>query len=296
MKIKTINLGKIGILSVNLPLIKIGSDKPKGLILSLQHGGESSSLFVIEELIKRQEMIKGTILILPIANPFGQIFEQRNEIIENKDLNRNFPGNPKGNFTSKLAAKIFSLAKNCDFVIDLHNFSRLSPVLAGYCQSQKKTDLKVKKMLNLFQPEIVWKTEPSNGEDKRFKGALDQVLTEQKIPSIFIEIPQPGLVEDSQIEKVKQGIINIFNGFYHNLKINQVKEYKASYIYSNYSGIFESLKKPLDVIRAGQLIGQITLIPEFEKIDIKSEKSGVIISIKPKEVVKLGSKLCSVGQ
>lgn len=295
---KTIKIGKIGLFKVALPYFVIGSGKPAGLIVALQHGGESASLLVIKQLIKEQKKLKGTAIILPVVNPFGQIFGQRNEIIEGKDLNRSFPGNEKGDFTGRLAARIFSLSKKADVVLDLHNFSRLSPVMAGFTAGKKENQKEVIRLLKLFNPEVVWQTNPDQGEDKRFKGTLDEALAKANKPSIFIETPNISRVTRGQIERVKEGILNVFEGYTRQTvkTKREIPVFQAKYIYSDQAGIFTPKVKPLEKIKKGSILGGITLIPEFKEVLIESPYNGVVLTIKPQEVVRLGSKIGSLGE
>jgi len=297
MELKKFKVEKIYPLEITLPLIKIGKGGPKGLIISLQHGSEKSSLFVLKELVKEENRVKGTLLILSVTNPFGFIFDQRNEVIEGKDLNRSFPGSKNGDFTSRLANKIISLAKECDFVIDLHNFSRISPVIAGF--SQGKDYLlgnKIKKMLTLFNPEAVWITDPEKGEDMRFKGTLDGFLTKKGIPSIFVEMPNINLVKEDQIIRVKEGIINLVNNF-NKKKINydEIPMFKVKYVYSDYNGIFEPLVKPLAKVNVNEILGKASLFPDFKEVLVRSNTVGTILTIQGKGVIRPGSKLYSIS-
>jgi len=295
---KTLKIGKIGLFKVALPYLVIGSGKPAGLIVALQHGGESASLLVIKQLIKEQKKLKGTAIIIPVANPFGQIFGQRNEIIESKDLNRSFPGNKNGDFTSRLACAIFALGKKSDFILDLHNFSRFSPVIAGFSSSQGKNQKAVIKLLKIFNPEIVWETKPNQGEDKRFKGTLDEAFTNINKPSIFVEMPNIFLVTAGQIARVKKGILNVFKEFNRQtIKTKRkIPVFRQKYIYSDQAGIFAPKVKPLEKIKKEGILGGLTLIPEFKEILIKSPYDGVVLTIKPQEVVRTGSKIGSLGE
>lgn len=296
---KTLKIGKIGLFEVALPYLVIGSGQPAGLIVCLQHGGESASLLVIKQLIKEQKKLRGTAIILPMANPFGQIFDQRNEIIEGQDLNRSFPGNEKSDFTGRLAAQIFSLGKKADFVLDLHNFSRLSPVLAGFSANRGKNQKTVVKLLKLFNPEVVWQTNSDQSEDKRFKGSLDEALSKIGKPSIFIETPNISLVTEKQIERVKKGIFNIFERFNQKEAEKRRKDtpiFRAKYLYSDQSGIFVPKVKPSEKIKKGKILGTLILLPEFQEILVRSPYGGVVLTVKPKEVVRLGSKIGSIGE
>ena len=48
--------------------------------------------------------IRGRLLLLPVANPRAYAQNRRFTPIDELNLNREFPGDPKGNYTQQLAA------------------------------------------------------------------------------------------------------------------------------------------------------------------------------------------------
>ncbi len=297
MKITYKNLGKLGVLPINLPVIELGSGSPKGLILALQHGAEVAPLWVIKKIIEQKESLKGSISIIPVANPMGFVYGTRNESVENKNLNRSFPGSQQGDFTSKLANNIFEICQKQDFVIDLHTFSnRQSPFIAGYSASQDPVQKKTNKLLNGLNPEIVWKTDEGSKNDSKFKGSLNGQLNKINIPSVFIEMPNYQLIKNKAVDDVTNGIINIFKS-YPDLVSDKIicQQYSAKFIYSNFAGLFEAKVKVMDQIKTGQPIGIIYQLPDFKPIEITAPANGIIMTILEKGVVRTGSKIASLG-
>lgn len=296
--LKKISVGKLGVLDVDLPYLVFGKGKPRGLILGLQHGGELSSLAVINELVENKNLIQGQAVVVPVVNPFGLLFRMRNEPLENKNLNRNYPGNKKGDFAQRLTAKIFSLAKTCDFVIDLHTFTtRLTPIICGFTETDKKIKEKILKMIKSFNPDLVWQIDLKRRADKRFYGTIDKALTEINIPTIFVEMPNLAFIKEEQIKKVVKGLFNIFKDF--NKRKNfpkRISVFSAKYLFADQSGLFIPRLFPKEKVRKGQTIGEVFVLPDFKKTIIKSPFSGTILTIQSKNFVRLGSKLASIGK
>jgi predicted deacylase len=295
MKISNLKIGDLGILPVSLPVIKFGNGRPKGLILALQHGGEYSPLWIIKELIKNREKIKGTLTIVPVANPLGFVFGERNEKVENKNLNRSFPGKALGDFTARLAKNLMQLSQSQDFVIDLHTFSdRQSPFIVGYDANNESLNPEIKKIVNLLKPDLIWKVNQRQAEDKRFAGALDAELSKQNIPSVFIEMPNYQLIDEGLIEKISRGIINVFNQNEDRTKA-EIPELAAKYVYSDLAGIFEAKVKLLQPIKQNEVIGLTYELPGFGPKEVKSPYAGTVMTVKAKGVVRTGSKIASIG-
>lgn len=296
IQVKKLLIGKLGVIDLNLPYLIIGKGKPRGLILGLQHGKEISSLEIISKFIENK--INGQAIIVPTVNPFGLLFGTRNEPLDGKDLNRNYPGKENGDLGQRICSKIFSLAKSCDFVIDLHSFgNRLTKIVCGFTETDdKKIKEKILKMIKVINPDFVWRINLKDKNDRRFYGALDEVIMKSGIPAIFIEMPNLQFISEIQTTKVVDGLINIFKKFNQKIQIKKnFPIFSARYIFANQSGLFIPKVLPKDKIKKNETLGEIYLLPDFKKIKIKSLFSGTILSILSKNFVRLGTKLASIG-
>ena len=94
-KFLNLKIGEIGTLDINVPLIRIGSGRPKVLLLAGVHGNEISGLFVIKRLLEKLTLQTGVLNIITAANPLAQSLRKRENPIDLKDLNRIFPGEEK---------------------------------------------------------------------------------------------------------------------------------------------------------------------------------------------------------
>lgn len=295
MTIQKLFIGSIGTIRVELPILQVGSGTPRGLITAVQHGGELSPLWIIDQLVKSPPM-KGTLTIVPVANPFGFIFGERNEVIEGKDPNRQFPGKPTGDFSARIANAIFTLAQESDFVIDLHTFSRQSPFLVGYAQDDRADGASVEKMIQLLSPDVVWTVDDKKGEDRRFVGSFDGALAKKGIPSVFIEMPNYQMISEQLISRITQSIRNVFEGYaVVPEKVLEIPRFQAKYLYADDAGIFDPCVQPLQTVYAGQEIGTLSCFPDFTKKKLTSPIGGTVLTIRGKDVLRTGSKLASIG-
>jgi predicted deacylase len=109
---------------VDLTLGIVGNNKPVGLVIAGVHGDEGPwGAFAIQRFLEDTPLkaLKGTLRIVPNANPLAMWTDKRNAPSDNKDLNRAFPGDPDGSHTEKLASIISEVAVDgADVVIDLH--------------------------------------------------------------------------------------------------------------------------------------------------------------------------------
>jgi len=123
--------------SVNLPIanlytstslympVKVLCGRRAGPIMFLSaaiHGDELNGVEIIRRLLKRQVLksIRGTLLAVPIVNVHGFI-DQSRYLPDRRDLNRSFPGSPKGSIAARLANTFLKeIVLKCEIGIDLH--------------------------------------------------------------------------------------------------------------------------------------------------------------------------------
>jgi len=139
---KPITIGAVEIkpgqrVSVNLPIaslytatslhmpVKVLCGRRAGPVLFVSaaiHGDELNGVEIIRRLLKRKALksIRGTLIAIPIVNVHGFI-DQSRYLPDRRDLNRSFPGRPKGSIAARLA-NIFmkEIVLKSEFGIDLH--------------------------------------------------------------------------------------------------------------------------------------------------------------------------------
>ncbi|MCY0963787.1 succinylglutamate desuccinylase/aspartoacylase family protein [Parathalassolituus penaei] len=109
---------------MKMPVFVRHSRKPgPTLFLSAAiHGDELNGVEIINRLIHNPAIrqLKGTLIAVPIVNPFGVINQSR-YLPDRRDLNRSFPGSPKGSLAARMADLFLrEIVSHCDYGIDLH--------------------------------------------------------------------------------------------------------------------------------------------------------------------------------
>ncbi len=116
----------------------------KILIIGCQHGDEKLGEKVISHL--HGEGYKDVSFIL--ANERAA---ERNVRFIDQDLNRSFPGNPKGNYEERRAAEILPAIQSADIVIDIHTTTsevKMVPIIASLTPE-------IEKVINLTTAEEI---------------------------------------------------------------------------------------------------------------------------------------------
>jgi predicted deacylase len=99
------------------------SDGPTVFVSAGVHGDEVIGVEIVRRLIRAPNLksLRGTLIVIPIVNTFGFINHSR-YLPDRRDLNRSFPGSPKGSLASRLAHLfLHEIIERCDLGIDLHS-------------------------------------------------------------------------------------------------------------------------------------------------------------------------------
>ena len=114
--------------SRRIALMKAQSDVPGPVVwlTGCIHGDEVGGIVIIQEVfnwLKKNPLKKGAIFAFPLVNPTGFEAVSRYINFTREDLNRCFPGHPKGSMGERIAHKIFGtiLKTQPTLVIDVHN-------------------------------------------------------------------------------------------------------------------------------------------------------------------------------
>ena len=110
---------------VKVPVCVIrNGDGPSVLFMAGNHGDEYEGELSLARLIRRLDpaRIKGRVTILPMANAPAVLAAKRCSPLDGGNLNRAFPGDPKGSPTSRLAYFLEKeLFPRHDVVFDIHS-------------------------------------------------------------------------------------------------------------------------------------------------------------------------------
>ena len=122
--------------SVSQKVYTFGNGKPCIFVNAGTHGSELGGIITAFELIKWLDgkKLRGTVKVLPAANPYltNNMLRYpeavgKTNLIDFKNPNRVYPGDENGSFTERNAFTVSKIAKNSEFIIDLHNSRYSAP-------------------------------------------------------------------------------------------------------------------------------------------------------------------------
>ena len=233
------------------------------LITAGVHGGEYVGIQAAIELSQKLKIQKvaGTIIIVKVINV--PAFERRNGsmgLTDRKNLNSEFPGNPKGTEMERLAwAVSHELQPVADYYIDLHSgddYEQLTSYVYYAGMADEKTVSQSRRMAEQVDVPYMVRSNVASG------GAYNYAAS-QGIPSILIERGGMGAWTSEEVRSTRRDVRNILChlGIYQGKK-----DYRTYYpldvtdiCYQDASrdGLWYPFKKPGDMIREGEILGEV---------------------------------------
>jgi uncharacterized protein len=174
-----------------------------GLVAGV-HGDEYDGILAAQEILRvfQPERLAGSLLIIPVANPYAFRAGQRHTPEDGLDLNRVFPGRAEGTLTERLAEVLCQrLLRQTDAVFSLHGAST-SGVLSPWVEFWNQPNATGRASYALacasgFRDLIAL---------PRLQGVLLNALAEQGIPLIEGEVGGRGVTQSENVAYYVQRI------------------------------------------------------------------------------------------
>lgn len=273
--------------------------KKEGLVIFISaaiHGDELNGIEIIRRLRKLNilKKVKGTILLVPIVNVYG-IMTLSRYLPDRRDLNRSFPGTPKGSLASRVAKIFFDeVVKKCDLGIDLHTASIHKSNLA-----QVRTNIDNEYAFSLakaFGAPVVLHSELRDG-------SLRAVAQEEGIPILLYEGGEALRFDETSIRIGVHGIINVLreNGMLpkaakkRNIK-SPIITRNSQWIRSSESGMLRTVKALGDMVRKDEIIAFIDEPLGDKSFELRATYDGVIIGKSEIPLVQEGDAIFHIAK
>lgn len=233
------------------------------LIMSGVHAGEYVGIQAAIELSDKLDTkkINGTVIIIKVIN--RDAFECRNGSLgveDEKNLNREFPGDPKGTATQQLAWAITQeIFPRVDFCIDLHSgddYEQLTPYVYYAGKEEDRVVETARKMAEQVNVDYMVRSSVSSG------GAYNYAAS-AGIPAILIERGGMGGWTVEEVRSTRIDVQNILSelGIYDGQKecnpTRPLEVFDMRYQSASATGCWYPCRMPGDMIQSGEVLGQV---------------------------------------
>ncbi|ABE55918.1 Succinylglutamate desuccinylase/aspartoacylase [Shewanella denitrificans OS217] len=294
--------------SVKLPAAKLYNDTPMELHVEVFHGSKPGPVLLVCAAIHGDELngieicrrllsrinaktLAGTLLVVPVVNVFGFIHQSR-YLPDRRDLNRCFPGSPKGALASRLA-NLFSsqLVTRATHIIDLHTGAIHRENLP---QIRCDTDSPVMlDMANAFGAPVIMSS-------KAREGSMRGYANELNVPCILYEAGEALRFSDLSIKSGLTGVMNVMRSLgMIKGKVRAKTSVNASRSYwvrSESDGLINVKLKLGERVSKGNILAHVVNPHGGESVALIAPTDGIIIGISNIPVTNEGEALFHIAQ
>lgn len=281
-------------ISMPIHVIRAKKDGPSIFVSAAVHGDEINGIEIIRRLIqlKSFKLTAGTLILAPIVNVYG-VLNQSRYMPDRRDLNRSFPGSPKGSLAGRVADKFLNeIVNHCQYGIDLHtgaiHRSNLPQIRADL------DDAETKELSEIFGVPVLLN---ANLRD----GSLRHSAVESDTKILLYEAGEALRFDELSIRAGLRGVLQVLS----HLGMVKRKEIKSksqpfianasSWVRASSSGIVTNLKNLGDHVEKGDVLARIgSPFGEIFEVVVAS-RTGIIIGKQNIPLVQEGDAMFHVA-
>lgn len=280
------------------------SSGPAVLVTGGIHGSEYASIDAVVRLGASLDprSVKGQILCLPVMNPSA--FWERTAYVspvDNLNLNRVFPGKPKGSFSERLAHHFVQRAiRHADAYIDMHGGDvpeALTPFNIYYETGNREVDAKSKSMAEIFgAPALI----VQRGEGAPVSGLAYATAAMLGVPAIIAEDGGAGQYDSEIAQRMLRGLENVLRslgaleGPVRNVPPPRRFD-RFVWVRSREAGFFRAQVKVGDEVTRGQHLGTLVDLHGQPLEEVAAPAGGQILFMVISPAIGTSGLICGVG-
>lgn len=282
---------------ISIPL-KIFHGKKPGPVIWMSagiHGDEIQGVEIIRRVMEilNPSTMAGTIIMVPIVNVHGFLNQSR-YLPDRRDLNRSFPGSPKGSLASQVAHLFMKeIVSLCDLGIDMHTGSDGRKNLPHI-----RTDLnnpELKELAMMFGAPVMLHARVRDG-------SLREAAMERGTKVLLFEGGEANRFNEHSIIAAVKGITHIL----YSLKVLEVDFMtmgqhtlecrSSSWLRAKRAGILQLKGELGDQVEKGQVLGIIHDSTGNRLSQVKAHRNGIIIGRLETPLINQGDALYHIAE
>jgi len=280
------------------------SPGPAVLVTGGIHGSEYASIDAVVRLGASLDprSVKGQILCLPVMNPSA--FWERTAYVspvDNLNLNRVFPGKPKGSFSERLAYHLVQRAmRHADAYIDMHGGDvpeALVPFNIYYETGNGEIDTKSRSMAEAFgAPALI----VQRSEGAPVSGLAYATAAMLGVPAMIAEDGGAGQYDSDVAVRMLRGLENVLRslealeGPVRNVPPPRRFD-RFVWVRSREAGFFRAQVKVGEEVAAGQRLGILVDFHGQTLEEVTAPNSGQILFLVISPAIGRSGLICGVG-
>ncbi len=259
------------------------------------HGDELNGVAIVRELLMhlKPSLRAGTVIAVPIVNAFGLTLESR-YLPDRRDLNKSFPGSPRGSLAGRLAHLFFDrVAKRCELGIDFHTGSGGRSNLP-----QIRCDLEepqTRRYAELFAAPLALHSTLRDG-------SLRAAARKQGIRVLLYEAGEAGRFDANAIEVGVNGTLRVFESLGmldHQAPpplLTPRTAMSSKWIRAGRSGLCHVHVHLGDIVSPGDRLATVTDSLGHKQLEMVSRHPGIIVGSLQTAIVHRGDALVHIAR
>ncbi|HEU4400695.1 MAG TPA: succinylglutamate desuccinylase/aspartoacylase family protein [Candidatus Polarisedimenticolia bacterium] len=281
---------------VNVPVTVIHGREPGPTVFltAAIHGDELNGVEIVRRVMTSlaPERLRGTLICVPVANRVGFLTRTR-YLPGRRDLNRYFPGDPRGTTAARIAHTLFTeIVSRSKYGVDLHTAS-LGRTNLPHIRADMAAK-RVRRIARAFGAEIIIN---SPGSPHTLRAAA----TRSGVPTIIFEAGETFRFQRGMVARGVTGIRNILSSLRMTDEAPKEARFQvivkvSEWIRSTRGGIADVQVRPGEIVYPGDEIASITNPFGREVSSVRSPITGLIIGITTMPMVHPGDAICHVAK
>ncbi len=283
-------------LSIAVQVVRGKKPGPVLFVSAAIHGNEINGVEIVRRLLKHSALrsIRGTVLAIPIVNVYGFLNHDR-YLPDGRDLNRSFPGSPKGSLTGRVAHAFASeIVSKSTHGIDLHTGARHRSNFP-----QIRADLDDPRALEMTKAFGV----PLAIDSRLRDGSLRECAGDMGIPVILYEAGEALRFDEMHIRGGVKGVLNVMRSIGMIARKSRGKRTpelivsdQSSWVRAPESGILRALVPLGSKVSVGQVLAHIGDPMGSREAPLTAPFDGVVIGRTNLPLVYEGDAVFHIAQ
>lgn len=281
--------------SLDTPVL-VAHGLKRGPVLCLTaavHGDELNGVEIVRRVIGEldPQQMSGTVVGVPIVNLLGFLRGSR-YLPDRRDLNRYFPGNPRGSAASRIAYLFFNqVVRNCHYLVDFHT------------GSMDRTNLPQLRA-DLADPRVFQFTEYFGAtavlHHQGAPGTLRRVASDAGIPSVTFELGEPQTLQPEHVDFGVLAVDTLIDklGMLSRSRLwaeRQPVFYASRWVRSDLGGILITNVKLGAKVKEGDVLGTVTNPLSNDVMQVRSPFHGRVLGMALSQFVLPGFAAFHIG-
>jgi predicted deacylase len=263
-------------MSLPIAVLHGRDDGPAMWVSGALHGDELNGVEICRSVLAEvaAERLAGTLFVVPTVNVFG-VIERSRYLPDRRDLNRAFPGSPRGSLAARLAHLFLNeVVSRCEYGVDLHCASdRRYNLPQIRCDADSKPTLRIARAFGA----------PVTIHARELEGTLRKAARSRGAHVLLFEGGSTHRFEQPVIDRGLEGVLRVLMalGMIHrrpSLRGRRTRLCRSTHWMRAPRGGFLRLRVSSgDQVRNGQIVGDISDSFDRDRVVLRARRDGLVI-------------------